>query len=262
MNSDLPTAIGSASWAPSKVYNNIMTNVKLGGEGFAAGSLPHEVINNLSYHFGVGIDIYYTRIVRNNIVKNNTNGFRNLYSTPPNVKYNNAWNNNNNYSGFVPDSTNLTVDPMFVNEDSLDFHLQMYSPLIDAGDPNILDRDGSRSDIGLFGGPYGEKYTYRDLAPKPPKNLTAQMENGFVRLRWNKNTEADFSYYRIYRDTVPHFIYDTTKIVGVTSDTTYLDHLPVTITSKKYYYLLTSMDSTNHQSAPSEEVMVMVTGMN
>ncbi len=45
---------------------------------------------------------------------------------------------------------------MFVNEDSMDFHLQMFSPLIDAGDPNILDLDGSRSDIGLFGGPYGE----------------------------------------------------------------------------------------------------------
>jgi len=27
------------------------------------------------------------------------------------------------------------------------------SPLIDAGDPTILDPDGSRSDIGIYGGP-------------------------------------------------------------------------------------------------------------
>ena len=199
--------------------------------------------------------------VLNNLIMNTNYGVITHNSTVD-YKYNNVWNVANPYIGFTPDSTNLSVDPMIVSEDSVDFHLQMYSPLIDAGDPNILDVDGSRSDIGAFGGPLGEKYTYRDLAPKPPKNLTAQMESGFVRLRWNKNTEADFSHYRIYRDTVPHFVYDTTKIIGVTSDTTFLDHLPVTAAAKKYYYLITSMDSTNHQSAPSEEVLVIVTGMN
>ncbi len=40
-----------------------------------------------------------------------------------------------------------------------------------------------------------------DLAPRPPHNLTATVEEGFVKLTWNKNTEADFSHYRIYRDT-------------------------------------------------------------
>ncbi len=86
------------------------------------------------------------------------------------------------------------------NMDSLDFHLQKYSPMIDAGDPTILDRDGSRSDIGLYGGPYGWTYTYMDLAPRPPHNVTAVNENGLIKLTWNKNTEADFSHYRIYRD--------------------------------------------------------------
>jgi hypothetical protein len=45
----------------------------------------------------------------------------------------------------------------------------MYSPLIDAGDPNILDIDGTRSDIGRYGGPYGQRYEYLDLAPKKPR---------------------------------------------------------------------------------------------
>jgi hypothetical protein len=49
----------------------------------------------------------------------------------------------------------------------------MYSPLIDAGDPTILDKDESISDIGLYGGPYGESYVYLDLPPRPPVNLTA-----------------------------------------------------------------------------------------
>ena len=89
--------------------------------------------------------------------------------------YNNVWNNAINYVGFTPDSTNISVDPMVVNDDTtqgeLDFHLQKYSPLIDAGDPNILDKDGSRSDIGLYGGPFGESYKYLDLAPRAPINL-------------------------------------------------------------------------------------------
>ncbi len=44
-----------------------------------------------------------------------------------------------NYLGFTGDTTNLSVDPMVVNDDTskgdLDFHLQMFSPLIDRGDP-------------------------------------------------------------------------------------------------------------------------------
>ena len=61
---------------------------------------------------------------------------------------------------------------MFVNPDSMDFELQMYSPLIDAGDPNILDKDGSRSDIGLFGGPLGEKYTCLLYTSPSPRDRT------------------------------------------------------------------------------------------
>ncbi len=79
-----------------------------------------------------------------------------------------------NYFGFNPDSTNLSVNPMVVNEDqkgALIFTYKNILPLIDAGDPNILDKDGSRSDIGLYGGPFGESYKYIDLAPSPPLNL-------------------------------------------------------------------------------------------
>lgn len=243
-------AHGGWDWGPGGIFS------------YYGDSIVNNVING---PFASGIQHWNIGRIINNSFSKNRNGFY-YFDIPQIFSYNNLWNNTRNFyswtTNFIPDSTNKFVDPMFVNEDSLDFHLQMYSPLIDAGDPNILDRDGSRSDIGLFGGPYGEKYTYRDLAPKPPKNLTAQMESKFVRLRWNKNTEADFSNYRIYRDTVPNFIYDTTKLVGITTDTTFLDHLPVTITAQKYYYLLTAVDSTNNQSAPSEEVTVLVTGMN
>ncbi len=173
---------------------------------------------------------------------------------------------NINYdNGINPDTTNLSVDPMIVNDDTtqgeLDFHLQAYSPLIDAGDPTILDRDGSRSDIGLYGGPYGWTYTYQDLAPRPPHNLTAVIEEGIVKLTWNRNTEADFSHYRVYRDTSTIVIYDSSKIRGETPDTVYYDNLPPANKETSFYYVVTGFDNQGNQSYPSEEIVVMVTGM-
>lgn len=50
---------------------------------------------------------------------------------------------------------NLAVEPRFLNSvlcQEWDLHLQTISPLIDAGDPNLVDPDGSPSDIGPYGG--------------------------------------------------------------------------------------------------------------
>lgn len=53
---------------------------------------------------------------------------------------------------------NITGDPVFVDvsgdaADAWDLTLGAGSPLVDAGDPAILDEDGSRSDMGAYGGP-------------------------------------------------------------------------------------------------------------
>ena len=59
----------------------------------------------------------------------------------------------------VPD-TLLTDDPLYTDDNDADpanwdLTLQGGSPLIDAGDPAILDTDGTVSDIGAYGGPLG-----------------------------------------------------------------------------------------------------------
>jgi hypothetical protein len=185
-----------------------------------------------------------------------------------NADYNLFWKNDQNINGTIAlGDSNLYVDPMFVNDTiptangGYDYHLQKYSPAIDRGDPAILDVDGSRSDIGMFGGPLGQKYTYQDLAPKPPRNLTATMDSGLVHLKWNKNTEADLFRYRVYRDTVPDFIYDTTKIIAVISDTSFYDDPPQKYISGNYYYKITAIDSAYHQSPASEEKHINITGI-
>jgi hypothetical protein len=47
---------------------------------------------------------------------------------------------------------NLSMDPAFVAASTGDFHLMAGSPCKDAGDPKRLDGDGSRADMGIFGG--------------------------------------------------------------------------------------------------------------
>jgi hypothetical protein len=100
-----------------------------------------------------------------------------------------------------------------------------------------------------------------DLAPKPPRNLTASLDSGLVHLKWNKNTEADLFRYRVYRDTVPDFMYDITKLIATIADTFYYDDVPDKFNSGDYYYKITAIDTAVNQSAASEEVHVTVTGI-
>ena len=254
------------------VYNNLVY-AETGIQGFENIGVPNlQLYNNyLTGNFDDQQNIrYVVRIgsynkIKNNVVTNAERGVEAWGTQGLQFQYNNVWNNDNNYSGFSPDTTNISFDPMIINDDTtqgkLDFHLQKYSPLIDAGDPTILDRDGSRSDIGLYGGPYGWTYTYQDLAPRPPHNVTAVIEEGLVKLTWNKNTEADFSHYRIYRDTVTIVIYDSSKIIGETPDTVFYDNLPPVNHETRFYYVITAFDNQGNQSYPSEEINVLVTGL-
>jgi len=61
---------------------------------------------------------------------------------------------------------NIAVEPGFLTFDPdlppayLDLHLRADSPLRDAGDPALLDVDGTVADIGAYGGPDGEDDLY------------------------------------------------------------------------------------------------------
>ncbi|AFH49822.1 Fibronectin type III domain protein [Ignavibacterium album JCM 16511] len=251
----------------AKVYNNVVIAFDSLGEatGFYNSALPHLSYNNFVYGK-----------VKNGFVVSRYNKFINnssigpitgvLFGTPigMEVHYNNVWNSQISYSGFTPDSTNTTVDPMIVNDDTtqgeLDFHLQKFSPLIDAGDPTILDLDGTRSDIGLYGGPFGQRYIYQDLPPKPPVNLTALVDSGRILLRWNRNTEADSSHYNIFRSLNPDFTADSTTLFGSTTDTFFVDKLNQEY--ERLYYKITCVDRQGNQSNPSEEIAIVFSSIN
>ena len=243
------------------VYNNLIL-IGTGLRGIYNINIPNLQARN-NYIQGnesssqLGMLIGGSNLVKNNVVTNTDRGIQAGGIQNLEVRYNNLWNNNINYYGFTADTTNISFDPMVMNNDStkgdLDFHLQAYSPLIDAGDPNILDKDSTRSDIGLYGGPYGESYVYVDLPPRTPVNLTANVDS-LIKLNWNRNTEADFSYYNVYRDTAFNFTVDSTKLIASVTDTLYYHTFPINV--ETLYYKLTAVDNQGNESNPSEQVSV------
>jgi len=155
-------------------------------------------------------------------------------------------------------ANNVNRDPMFA--DTIDFLLQAYSPAIDAGDPTILDPDGSRSDIGYTGGPGGFTYTYQDLPPAVPHGLTATPTDSQITLLWRFNHEADFNHYNLYRDTLPILSPNPTLLHAViATDSTYTD-TSIT-TGQTYYYRLTALDNHMNSSELSNEISVFASGI-
>ncbi len=123
---------------------------------------------------------------------------------------------------------NVYADPMFVDPDNGDLRLQKGSPCIDAGAPWILDLDGTRSDIGAFGGPGGSVYLYQDLPPKSPANMAAVRDSNRVILGWERNSESDFLHYVLFRATEPDAPLDSEHVL------IYLDRLARPIVSDNH----------------------------
>ncbi len=231
------------------IHNNVIAF--LGQSNFTRGAIV--------------INAGYNKVnIKNNVLVKN---YRGIHSLAINSDYNLFWENEINLSGGVTfGDSDRVADPMFVkdtkptSEMNYNFHLQAFSPAIDKGDPAILDIDGSRSDIGMFGGPGGTKYTYLDLAPRPPSHLSAEYFQKYIILKWKQNTEADLFRYLLYRDTIPDFQVDTTKLIALTGDTTFADYIGDKLTAKDFYYKLIAVDTAWNRSAPSEEVKVIITG--
>ena len=62
---------------------------------------------------------------------------------------------------------NHDVEPGYLGGDPFEIHLADYSLLVDQGDPNLLDTDGTRSDIGVYGGPNPLAWTTTEAFAPP-----------------------------------------------------------------------------------------------
>jgi len=111
-----------------------------------------------------GVETYFSSpsIANNIIVENGGYGITKIDygQESPTSSYNDFWNNvrgeyGGNESDIMIGTGNISLDPLFVDP-GVDFHLREGSPCIDAGKPGFayLDPDGTRNDMGAYGGPY------------------------------------------------------------------------------------------------------------
>jgi nitrous oxidase accessory protein NosD len=240
---------------------------KSSGE-FETAPIRNNTLIGESNHTVIDIGAFSNEI-KNNIISEGFYGIAAYnydgYECNPQVSYNDLWNNEQDfyeYGGAIIDTSlggNIYLDPMFLGGD--DYHLQYGSPCIDAGDPGIKDPDSSKSDIGCYGGAYGETYTYQDYPPQAPDSLSAISESTVTILSWKPNTESDLSGYLVYRDTLGGFLPDTFKIVAnISRDSSVFRDYDI-ILGKTYYYRVSARDSSGNQSEYSDELEVMATSV-
>ena len=167
--------IGSFGDSQVMAVNNVVEDMH-GWGLIAAGSSSMTALNNVVTRCGnVGMAAWTTTSTgrfANNIVTANGHveewvGKRVgiwMNSDQVELEFNDIWGNEGEQvcRGGVPGgvpctaipfdglSGNLSQDPLF--EDAESYQLADGSPAIDAGDPELLDVDGSRSDLGIHGG--------------------------------------------------------------------------------------------------------------
>ncbi len=136
------------------LYNNILSGDSADGL-LLASTCGGNVRNNLFSGSRIAVQLgYFWGDFQNNILQHATQvALANAASggNPVIHSHNLFWQNTDSYSGFSPETGEFDGNPMI---DLSEGRLLPGSLAIDAGSPNILDRDSSRSDIGPFGGPY------------------------------------------------------------------------------------------------------------
>ena len=221
--------------------------------------------NNIAMNFnqmdGWGIGASATLQVFNNLLMNNTRGVV-MDTDIANISYNAFWQNGEDiytYGHQFDSIGNIFCDPMLVDPEGGDYHLQAFSPLIDAGDPSVLDPDSTRSDIGFYGGPVGSTYPYQDLPPVVPDSLLYRVWNDTIYLAWRFNYETDFFGYLLHREDFSGFTPSPLNLIAAPESSFYADSNVVL--GQTYYYRIASLDNQGNRSEYSPEIAVTVTGV-
>ncbi len=164
----------------TNIKNNFILRNRTDGLDFqnTNPAIRSEIFNNVLYGNNTAggrnqLSLYRQSSVRitNNIITEGitggiyqANGSEGFHVGLWNAQYNDVWGNaGGNYLGGMADQTggsgNISQSPLFVNTSLNNFHLQTASPAINTGDPGILDTDGTRSDMGAYGGLAGNTPT-------------------------------------------------------------------------------------------------------
>lgn len=201
---------GIYAFDSTKVYNNIIANsfhaVVAGGK-YDSPIICNNVITSIGTNRGTqqygirfnGNDNKAT-VMNNIIVYCGRDGvfssYGNLHLSPEyKIAYNNVFDNTTDYSELVGNRTgsdgNISANPLFCDNEG-EFFLASDSPCIDRGDLAFLDLDGSRSDIGMYGGAQAKEIRYSPSS----FNLLLPTDSSMVNpegilLKWDVSFDKD-----------------------------------------------------------------------
>jgi len=99
-----------------------------------------------------------------------------LYVNSYTISYNNVYSNTSaNYSGVNAGTGDISQNPLFIDSSNGNFALQSTSPSIDTGRPGSADADpdGTRNDMGAYGGPDAASFWPYPAGAPIITNLTA-----------------------------------------------------------------------------------------
>ena len=150
------------------IKNNCIVNNLQNGISFHGGSNTSIINNTIFQNGNNGITNNQHGIVVsiiNNIIANNSGNGVYMRNIDPQISYNNVFANGANYTYCSPDIGNISENPRFVAPSSGNYVLRTDSPCINVGRPGSADSDldGTRNDMGAYGGPDCASYW-----PYPP----------------------------------------------------------------------------------------------
>ncbi len=150
------------------VANNLFFGTAINGFGVKLYNADSAlVVNNVFDTVKDGIDENSgTQEIENNVFLGNDVA-TNLGSSTKH-EYNLFWNNKLKFGTGQQDLTEITADPLFVDQPHGNYKLSSSSPALNAGSPAPAwnDLNGTRNDIGIFGGPYADTTMFLALNSK------------------------------------------------------------------------------------------------
>ncbi len=182
----------------AKIHNNFIARNSTAGSGggmalfvYSATVTNNTITNNSAGSSaglgGGGIALGGSVTLANNIISFNSDGIYLPYPDVPYLSHNNVFGNTNgDYLGVGRGATDVSADPLFVDNAVGNYHLRMASPCIDQGDNGAVDNawidiDGEPRisneivDIGA-----DEFYVYDSTPPTTTMSLDGTLgENGW-----------------------------------------------------------------------------------
>lgn len=213
---DKGISVGQGSQA--FITRNAFMNCDL-GIGVKDSNSHVDVLNSTFYKNRVGIACYEkalnrgggTAIVKNSLFANSgESSITTDNLSAVSVEY--SLSNSDTLNG----PNNIFAEPLLINPNAADFHIQAESACINSGDPNSAnDADGSRADIGMF--PYAGKATPVVAINEINYNSASSFDSDdWVELVNTTKNAIDLSNYVFMDDNrTPSFVFPSGSLLGL-----------------------------------------------